>query len=177
MKKRHTYVLFFAIPAFLASLIVAGLVLGAGAGALWLFVFGDNPWPSAAGNALAVGFILAFAACWIGLLSAAYAAGKKHEDSPGFDARVVWASSGATALLVLLVVAHQRSVGNLGPKDDGTLCSAFCQARGHSGSGMPPRNSGDTTCSCYDAQGREAVKAPIEKVREEVRAQAAAQRN
>ncbi len=165
MKRRYAYVIFFAVPAFLASLIVAGLVFGAGAGALWLFVFGDNPWPSVAGDVLAGGFILVFAASWFGLLSAAYVAGKKHEASPGFDARVLWASSGATALLVLLVLAHQRGVGNIGPKDNGTLCSEFCQAKGYSGSGMPPRNSGDTTCSCYDAKGKEMVKAPIEEVK------------
>jgi len=165
MNRRHTYVIFFAIPAFLASLMIAGLMFGAGAGALWLFVFGDNPWPSAAGNVLAAGFVLVFAASWLGLLSVAYSAGKRHEASPGLDARLVWASSGATALLVLLVLAHQRGVGNIGPKDNGLLCSEFCQAKGYSGSGMPPRNSGDTTCSCYDAQGREAVKAPIEEVK------------
>jgi len=165
MRRRYSYVLFFAVPAFLASLVVSGLLFGAGAGALWLFVFGDNPWPSAAGNVLAGGFIVVFVACWIGLLSAAYIAGKKHEDSSAFDARVIWASSGATALLALLVFAHQRSVGNIGPKDDGILCAEFCQAKGYSGSGMPPRNSGDTTCSCFDAKGKEAVKAPIGEVK------------
>jgi len=40
---------------------------------------------------------------------------------------------------------------------------ALCTAKGYSGSGMPPRDSGTRTCSCYDAEGREAVKAPLEE--------------
>ena len=46
MKRRYVYVLLFATPAFLASIIVSLLLFGAAAGVLWLFVFGDNPWPS-----------------------------------------------------------------------------------------------------------------------------------
>jgi hypothetical protein len=30
---------------------------------------------------------------------------------------------------------------------------------------MPPRNSGERTCICLDAQGREAVTFPIDEVR------------
>jgi hypothetical protein len=165
MKRRHAYVILFAIPAFIASAIVAGIRFGAVAGGLWLFAFGDNPWPKSADTVLVTAFALVFLTTWLALLRAAYAYGRRHEDEPAFNARHIWASAGATALLVLLVVAHQRGVGNIGPKDNDTLCLEFCQAKGYSGSGMPPRNSGDTTCSCYGAQGREAAKASIEEIR------------
>ena len=42
MRRRHLYVLLFALPTFLLSIVAGATLLGAAAGALWLFVFGDN---------------------------------------------------------------------------------------------------------------------------------------
>jgi hypothetical protein len=44
-------------------------------------------------------------------------------------------------------------------------CADLCRAKGFIGSGVPPRNSGEHTCSCFDAQGREAVKLPLSELR------------
>ena len=49
-----------AIPSFLAAILPGLLVAGAFAGVLWLFVYGDDPWPSIATFAVAA----AFAASW-----------------------------------------------------------------------------------------------------------------
>lgn len=49
-----------AIPSFLAAILPGLLVTGAFAGFLWLFVYGDDPWPGIANFAVAA----TFAASW-----------------------------------------------------------------------------------------------------------------
>jgi len=164
MKRRYLYVLLFGVPALLAAIIISLLLFGAAAGILWIFVLGDNPWPSTAGNMLTVMLVLTCMTLWVALLSAAYAAGKKQEAQVSLNARQVMASVGATALLVLLAVSHQWGVGNIGPKSDGVLCSEFCMDKGFAASGMPPRDAGAATCICLDGQGREAMKVPMAEV-------------
>lgn len=161
MKRRYLYVLLFGVPALLASIIISILLFGAVAGILWIFVLGDNPWPSSADNMLTAMLALACMILWVAFMSAAYVAGKKQEEHATLSAKHVMASAGATALLVLLVVLHQLGVGNIGTKSDGVLCSEFCWDKGFAGSVMPPRDAGAATCSCLDTQGGEAVKVPM----------------
>jgi signal transduction histidine kinase len=161
MKRRYLYVWLFAVPALLAALVVSLLLFGAAAGALWIFVLGDNPWPATASGLLVGLLVVACLTLWLALLSVAYAAGKQREAQRALNPRHVMASVGATALLVLLGVAQQWGVGNLGAKSDGILCSEFCTGKGFMGSGMPPRDSGVASCSCFDAQGREALQLPL----------------
>ena len=164
LKRRYLYVLLFGLPALLASIIISFLLFGAAAGILWIFVFGDNPWPSFAGNMLAVMIVLVCLTLWVVFMYAAYVVGKKQEAHASLNAKHVMASVGATVLLVLLVVLHQWGVGNIGTKSNRVLCSEFCRDKGFSGSGLPPRNAGEATCLCFDAQGHEAVKVPMRDV-------------
>lgn len=82
MKRRHLYLAMFAVPAGLAAFMAAGLLVAATAGVLWLFFFGDNPWPPLANTLLAVEL---YAACaglgWL-LLRWAYRAGLRQEAAP-----------------------------------------------------------------------------------------------
>jgi hypothetical protein len=165
MKRRYAYLLIFAVPAVLASFVAASLIAGASAGVLWLFVFGDSPWPDAAGTILGGLFGLSFLTLLSGALAGAYIVGRRAEKDAVSRAGPAMLAASATALIVLLVVMHQRSVGNIGPKSDSVVCSDFCAARGFAGSGMPPRDAGPATCSCYDAQGKESVKVPIEEAK------------
>jgi hypothetical protein len=164
MKRRYAYVLLFAVPASLAAAIVAVLLGAAVAGGLWLFVFGDNPWPASAGTALAVLLVLVGVGVWVGLLTVAYAFGKTQEARAAPILRPLMAAAGATTVLALLVVFQQWSVGNLGPKSVDVLCSEYCREKGFLASGMPPRDSSAATCSCFDMQGREALKTPIGQI-------------
>lgn len=164
MKKRYLYALLFSAPALLAAVIIATVLFGAVAGLLWIFVFGDNPWPPAADTVLTAVLVLACVVLWAGLLYAAYVVGKKQEAQAAPNTRPVMIAVGATVLLVLLAVAHQWRVGNLGPRSDGELCADFCRDQGFAGSGMPPRDAGAATCSCFDAQGRESVQVPIGEI-------------
>jgi len=156
--------LMFSVPSFLASIVISFALFGAATGVLWLFVLGDDPWPASANSMLMVMLIMSCIALWVAFISVAYIAGRKQETHAAIDAKHVVVSAAATAVLLLLVVSHQWSVGNIGPRSNGDLCSEFCRDRGFAGSGMPPRNTGVETCSCFDTQGREAIKVPIEDV-------------
>ena len=161
MKKRYRYLLLFSLPAFLAALVVSLALFAGLAGLSWLFILGDEPWPAFADALLGGFFFLACLGLWLGLMAAAYLAGKRLETQADSSA-APWAwAIGATALLLLLIAMHQLSVGNIGPRSDSMACSDFCQGKGFAGSGTPPRNANDPSCICFDAQGREALKTPM----------------
>ena len=164
MKKRYIYSLLFAIPGFFLAGIMSFFALGAILGILWLFVFGDNPWPASPDTILAILFGLTFLIVWITLIRIGYATGMKLEQDPALHWAHILISGGLTLLLILFIILQQWSVGNLGQKTDELLCNEFCVQRGYSGSGMPPLDSGDRTCSCYDASGNEALKIPVDSI-------------
>jgi len=60
------------------------------------------------------------------------------EHNPQLNKSHILTSSGLTLLFILLIILQQFSVGNLGPKSDGLVCSDYCSLNGYSGSGMPP---------------------------------------
>ncbi len=164
MKKRYLYTLLFGIPGLFVAGLIAIFVFAALTGILWLYVFGDNPWPASSETMIAVLFVAVFGVLWIGFIALGYLVGKKLETDPQLNKRHVLISVGLTLLFILLMVFQQWSVGNLGPKSDSVLCSEFCSRHGYSASGMPPQNSGDRTCSCYDASGNEALQIPIDVI-------------
>jgi|ERR1044071_5027976 hypothetical protein len=164
MKKRYVYSLLFGIPGFFVAAIISLVVFGIGAGILWLYIFGDNPWPSSTEKVFSSLFILIFLVVWITSIIVGFMTGKKLEKDPRLNKSHILISGGLTLLFIILIVFQQLSVGNLGPKSADTICSDFCSKNGYSGSGMPPQNSGDTTCSCYDHSGQEVLKVPLEGI-------------
>ena len=165
MKKRFLYVLLFGIPGFFVAGITALVLFGASLGVLWLFVFGDNPWPTGTEATLSITFVLVFLTLWFGSMFAGYYMGKRLEKDSALSWAHIFLSLGLTAVLLLLIVFQQWSVGSLGPKSDSVLCSNYCAAHGYSGSGTPPQNSGDRTCSCYDGSGNEVLKVPLDNIK------------
>ena len=93
------------------------------------------------------------AAFWIAQLSVAYAVGKREETNASLNKTHVLISVGATVTLAALIALRISGVG-FGDRPDSLVCADHCLAAGATGSGMPPRDSGDRTCSCYDAEGR-----------------------
>jgi hypothetical protein len=156
LSRRHFYVLLFAVPALLVSIIAAALMLAASTGVLWLFVFGDDPWPPIASTLLGSVLVVGVAGVWIGLLFVAYAVGKQEERRAGLNVRHLMLSIGATIVLAAVIVGRVTGVQIFNSRPDSVICADLCRAEGFAGSGTPPRDSGDRTCSCYDAQGREA---------------------
>src|SRR6266545_1659268 len=164
MKKRYLYTLLFGIPGFFVSAIISLLVFGATAGILWIYFFGDTPWPSSIETMLPILFALIFLIIWIALIVIGFVTGKRLEKDPVLNRNHILVSAVLTILFVVLIVLQQWSVGNFGPKSDTVICSEYCSEKGYSGSGMPPRNSGDRTCSCYDNSGNEALKVPLDRI-------------
>ncbi|MGE4054088.1 MAG: hypothetical protein AB7F99_04750, partial [Vicinamibacterales bacterium] len=156
LKRRYLYVLIFAVPALLVALIGAATMVAAVAGGLWIWAFGDNPWPPVADTILGTVLVVSGGGIWLLLLSLAYMLGKEQESRPALNMRHVAISVGATAVLAALIAIRVTGVSLTGERSDSLVCSDFCQAEGFAGSGMPPADSGDRTCSCYDAQGQEA---------------------
>lgn len=164
MKKRYLYSLLFGIPGFFVSVMISLFVFGAMTGILWIFVFGDNPWPSWTGAMFPVLLAFTFLMVWSGIISIGFSIGRKLENDPAVNHRHALISGALTILLILFMVLQQWSVGNLGPKADSVICSDFCAQKGYSGSGMPPQNSGDRGCSCFDNSGNEALIVPLDDI-------------
>ncbi len=108
--------------------------------------------------------LVLFCGLWIGAMVTGYLVGKKLEAAPGFDVRHLWISLGATLLPIVIVLLHQLSIGNLGPKSDGQLCSEYCLDLGYAASSMPSRDSGLRTCSCLGQRGEVEVTLSIDEL-------------
>jgi hypothetical protein len=165
MKKRYLYALLFGIPGFFLAGIVSLFLFGAVLGFLWLFVFGDNPWPLTPESVLFVVMVLTFLILWIGSIFVGYRVGRGLEPDPLLNRNHVLLYAGLTLLFIFFILFQQWRVGNIGPQANSTLCSDYCSAQGYSGSGIPAENSGDRTCSCYDALGNEVLKVPLDRIK------------
>ena len=164
MKKRYLYALLFGIPGLFIAGIISIFVFGAFAGVLWIYVFGDNPWPSYAEQLLSMVFVLTVLTLWIASTVLGYVVGKRLEKDPAWNRNHVLISAGLTTLFLLLILFQQWSVGNLGPKSDTVLCSELCGRHGYPGSGMPPQNTWYRICSCYDDAGNEVLVVPLDSI-------------
>lgn len=114
MKARYSYPLIFLLPSAMVAFLAAFVVVGAGAGVLWIFVYGDNTWPKFANTALMSLAVVASAATLALLLYTGYSYGKKSESAGGLAKRhVVWAIL-ISILLPALVLLRQWQISALG---------------------------------------------------------------
>ena len=162
MKKRYLYVLLFGIPGLFVAGILSVLLFGAFTGLLWLYVFGDNPWPSYTEIVLSLLFVLSVLTIWGVTIVLGYIVGKRLESRTALNRNHVLLSVGLTVIFLLLILFQQSSGGNPGTPSDTVLCSEFCARHGYSGSGMAPRDSGVRICSCFDISGNEVLAVPLD---------------
>ena len=162
MKKRYLYALLFGLPGLFIAGIISIFVFAGLTGILWLYVFGDNPWPSYTEAVLSSLFVVSVLIIWFVSLALGYWIGKSLEKDPAVNRTHILISAGLTLLFSLLIAIQQWNAGNLGPQSESVLCSDFCTMHGYSGSGMPPQISGDRTCSCYDSSGNEVLRIPLD---------------
>src|SRR5690606_1581659 len=106
--------LLFLVPSVVAGVMAAVLAAAADTGILWVFVYGDDPWPAQSSSALAslavlVG-LLVLATC----LFIAYRAGRSRESRGGLRRAHALIALGLSVGLPLVVLFHQWQVGNLG---------------------------------------------------------------
>jgi hypothetical protein len=81
---------------------------------LWIFVYGDNPWPTSASTLLMVLAVAASVITLLALVFAAYIFGKNREATGGPSARHIVIAATASVLIPALVLLQQWQVGNLG---------------------------------------------------------------
>ena len=164
MKKRYLYSLLFGIPGFFMAGIISLVAFGFVVGALWLFVFGDNPWPASTETILPSLLVLVFLTLWIGSIILGFVVGKRLEKDPALNKSHILLSAGLTLTLVLFIVFQQWSVGNLGPKSPDALCMDYCRQSGYSASSTSPRDAGAGSCSCYDNGGDGVLIVPLDSI-------------
>ena len=164
MKKRYLYSLLFGIPGLFVAGVISVFAFGALAGALWLFVFGDHPWPAFSERFVSALFVLVVLTLWLGFILLGFFVGKRLEGDAALSRNHILISAGLTLLFILLILFQQWSVGNLGPNSNSALCSEFCMQHGFSASGMPPEDTGNQICSCYDETGNEALRIPLDHI-------------
>ena len=85
MKKRYLYALLFGLPGLFVAGIISILGFAALTGFLWLFVFGDNPWPAYADWILSSFFALAVLLLWTIFIVLGYFIGRSLEKDPGLN--------------------------------------------------------------------------------------------
>jgi hypothetical protein len=164
MKKRYIYTLLFGVPGLVIALVAAVLAFGTAIGFLWLYVFGDSPSPQLPAAIISALFGLVFLGLWFGSLVWGWVVGKRLEADPVLDRRHIFWSVGVTLAVLLLIVLHQFSVGNLGPKSDSQVCSDYCREQGYHASELTPRDAGERICSCLDSYGRKAIGVELERL-------------
>lgn len=164
MKKRYLYAILFGIPGFILALIASFAVSGFLMGVLWIFVFGDDPWPASVEIILPTVFLLTFIPLWLGSIIVGYKLGKRDEEESAVNRQLIWLSLGVIAIAMLFIVFYQFRVGNLGPPPDSVVCSDYCVAQGFFASSMPPRDSGKNECSCLDETGAAALTVPFDEL-------------
>jgi len=114
MKARFSYPLLFLVPSVMVSALVAILAVGAGAGILWIFVFGDDPWPEVAETWLLGLLISVFTLVLTALVWASYEFGKRQEPLDGLAGKHIVIAIAVTILLPALVLLRQWRIGALG---------------------------------------------------------------
>lgn len=164
MKRRYQYTLLFGIPGLFISALAAFFIFGATAGFLWLFVLGDDRWPDPVNQLLPLLLAVVFLAIWFVSIGLGYRTGKRLEPDERINRKHLLISAGLTVAPILVIVLHQLSVGNLGPKSESELCSDYCRANGSVVSELSAQNAGDRSCTCYDGSGRQLIRTPVSDI-------------
>lgn len=159
MHKRWLYALLFAIPGFVAAFIVTTFLFGMAAGFLWLYVYGDGPWPQVPDVVVGAALSVVFLTLWFASIMAGYVTGRDREGSPENVSRAALISAGATLLLVLFVVLQHR-----GSRPDSLVCSEYCRGRGYNTSEMPPADSGQRLCDCLNSNGERVDSVDMDRL-------------
>jgi hypothetical protein len=80
MKKRYLYPLLFGIPGLFVAGIMSIAIFGGLMGILWIYIFGDDPWPPYVEIIVSILFVLVALVLWVGFLILGYFIGKDLKD-------------------------------------------------------------------------------------------------
>ena len=90
MKKRYLYSILFGIPGLILSVMISLVIFGVTAGVLWIYIFGDSPWPASTEILLPILFALTFLIAWIIIITIGFITGKKLESDPVLKGNTSW---------------------------------------------------------------------------------------
>lgn len=164
MRKRDIYSILFGVPGFSISLMISFIIFGMMTGVLWLYFFGDNPWPLNIEKVLFPLFALIFFFLWLAIITVGYIIGNNLEHDSSVSKIHIMASFLLTLSPLILIIIHQLILGNIGSQSDSVLCSRFCNQNGYSASGTSPENSGQEICLCFDESGNEALQVSLHEI-------------
>jgi RsiW-degrading membrane proteinase PrsW (M82 family) len=114
VKARYSYALLFLLPNAMMAFLAGVILAAAGAGVLWIFVYGDSPWPESANTALMTAAVATSASLLAALVALSYRFGKNQETKGGLRRSHALVAVSVSILLPLLVLLHQWQVGNIG---------------------------------------------------------------
>ena len=114
MKARYSYLLLFLVPSAMIAFLAMAFTVGAGAGAFWIFVYGDSPWPESSRTLLVAVGAVVFIATLAMLLVAGFVYGKRREGSGGLSKGHAIAAVGVSVLIPLLILLRLWRGGHLG---------------------------------------------------------------
>ena len=114
MKARYSYPLLCLPLSAMFAGIIAVVFVAVAAGAMWIFIYGDNEWPTAADHFVMALSILVFALVLAALLRALYGLGKRREPGGGLTRKHVLVATATTILVPLLIMLRQWSIGATG---------------------------------------------------------------
>ena len=151
MKQSTIYALLFGFPALPAAVIASVFAGGMVAGGLWLFVFGDNPWPSSSSVPVVLVMAVVFLAITGLIAMTGFLYGRDRQVSGKKTQRLhIAMSAGLTLALVALVflVQHRNEAGH----SEYSRCRALCISKGYSGkqTRTRPLKNASRTCDCWN---------------------------
>jgi hypothetical protein len=114
VKARYSYPLLFLLPSAMIAVLAAFVVVGAGAGVLWIFVYGDDPWPESTNSVLMAIATITSVLTFATLVALSYFFGKNRETKGSLCRSHAVVALGVSVGFPLLVALHQWQVGNIG---------------------------------------------------------------
>ncbi len=114
MKARYSYLLLILVPSAMTAFLAMAFAVGAGAGAFWIFVYGDSPWPGSSRTLLVVFGAIVFIATFAMLLFAGFVYGKRREGSGGLSKGHVITAVSVSVLIPLLILLRLWLGGHSG---------------------------------------------------------------
>ncbi|MFH1649894.1 MAG: hypothetical protein ABIA93_05070 [Candidatus Woesearchaeota archaeon] len=168
MKTRYKYVLFAIVPAILLATIITFSAFGFLAGLLWIFLFGDQTWPKYAEIILIILTFGLFTLITLSALLFSYKYGKKREmsdtQSHAKSKRDLTVLIIITVVTLIIILGQQLSVGNIGTKTEGEICSDYCSQLNYRASGSDPKFEENRSCYCIE-DGQRVADISIEDLK------------
>lgn len=151
MKQKYLYLLLFGLPGILVSAITGIMSGGMIGGFFWIFMFGDNPWPSFAWPTVFGVGILVFFLTLISILIMGYKVGKKR-DLENLPIKKAHIFISLVFLVIIFSMILFRQFSSASNTSDSKKCQQLCTEKNFNSntSSLSPKDQRERICSCFD---------------------------